>query len=58
MLAAREFARIYARLHQSGRLVQQVDMQIAAIALALNCVLVSRESDFAAVGGLRLEAWI
>ena len=55
--AAREFGRIYAELRKMGRTIQQVDMQTAAIALTLGCVLVTRDSDFAAVGGLTLEAW-
>ena len=57
LTAAREFGRIYAELRRTGRTIQQVDIQIAAIALTLNCVLVTRDSDFAAVGGLTLEDW-
>lgn len=55
--AAREFGRIYAELRKAGRLIQQVDMQTAAIALTLKCVLVTRDSDFAVVDGLTLETW-
>ena len=38
--------------------MQQIDIQIAAIALALgNCTVVTADSDFAAVPGLAVEDW-
>ncbi len=38
--------------------MQQVDLQIAAIALCLgNCTVVSKDSDLAAVPGLSVENW-
>ena len=59
---APEAAEIYGRLdaepRRKGRLIQQVDMQIAAIALALGqCTVVSEDSDLFAVPGLSVENW-
>jgi tRNA(fMet)-specific endonuclease VapC len=56
--AAEEFGRIYAHLKRSGRLIQQIDIQIAAVAICLgNCTVVTKDSDFAAVPGLSFENW-
>jgi tRNA(fMet)-specific endonuclease VapC len=38
--------------------MQQIDMQIAAIAFSLgNCTVVSTDSDLADVPGLKVENW-
>ncbi len=56
--AAAEFGRLFAALRQLGRPMQQVDIQIAAIALSLgNCTVVSTDSDLNAVPGLTVENW-
>jgi len=56
--AAARFGRIFADLRRMGRPMQQVDIQIAAIALSLGgCVVVSADSDLAAVPGLSVENW-
>jgi tRNA(fMet)-specific endonuclease VapC len=56
--AAREYGRVFAELRRSGRKIQQVDMQIAAIARTLgNCIVVSKDRDFGAVPGLAVENW-
>jgi tRNA(fMet)-specific endonuclease VapC len=48
--AAIKFGDVYAQLRRVGRLMQISDIQIAAIALTLpRCVVVSKDSDFAAV---------
>ena len=58
LAAAEEYGRIYAELRRRGRLIQTVDMQIAAIALSLgNTIVVSADSDLAAVPRLRVENW-
>jgi tRNA(fMet)-specific endonuclease VapC len=58
LAAAEEYGRIYAALRRTGRTIQQIDMQIAAIALSLgNTTVVSSDSDLAAVPGLRVENW-
>ncbi len=50
--------RLYAELRRKGRIIQRVDLQIAAIALTLGqCTVVSDDTDLSAVPGLRLESW-
>ena len=56
--AAACFGRIFAELRRIGRPMQQIDVQIAAIALSLgNCTVVSADSDLADVPGLTVENW-
>jgi tRNA(fMet)-specific endonuclease VapC len=56
--AAREYGRLAALLLRAGRWMQQIDIQIAAIALTLgNCTVVSSDSDLSAVPGLDVENW-
>jgi tRNA(fMet)-specific endonuclease VapC len=56
--AAAEFGRLFAELRRLGRPMQQIDIQIAAIALRLgNCTVVSADADLAAVPGLAVENW-
>lgn len=58
MRAAEEYGRIFAALRRSGRPMQQIDIQIAAIALSLgNCTVVSKDTDFSAIPGLAVENW-
>ncbi len=47
-----------AQLRDGGRVMQQVDLQIAPIALTLGqCTVVSEDSDLTFVPGLRVENW-
>jgi tRNA(fMet)-specific endonuclease VapC len=56
--AAEEFGRLAAELKRLGRPMQQIDIQLAAIALSLgNCTVVSADSDLTAVPGLKVEDW-
>ena len=56
--AAEEFGRIYTELKRAGRAMQQIDMQIGAIARTLrNCVVVSKDSDLSAISGITAENW-
>ncbi len=56
--AAEEYGRIAAELRRIGRPMQQIDIQIAAIARALgHCTLVSSDSDLKAIPGLPVENW-
>ena len=56
--AAEEYGRIYADLRRVGRTIQQIDIQIAAVALTLgNCTVVTKDSDFWTIPGLDIEDW-
>jgi tRNA(fMet)-specific endonuclease VapC len=56
--AAHEFGRIIAGLKKIGRPMQQIDIQIAAIAFTLgNCSVVTTDSDLSGVPGLSVENW-
>jgi len=56
--AALVFGGIIAELKRIGRPMQQIDIQIAAIAFTLgNCTVVTGDSDLAAVPGLSVENW-
>ena len=56
--SAAEFGRVFTLLKRNGRPMQQVDIQIAAIAFALgDCKVVSSDSDLNAIPGLFVETW-
>ena len=56
--AAAEFGRVFAYLKSVGRMIQKIDIQLAAIALTLgDCTIVTADSDLSAVPGLMLENW-
>jgi tRNA(fMet)-specific endonuclease VapC len=56
--AAAEYGKIAAHLEHTGRPMQQVDIQIAAIALTLGrCTVVTTDSDLSAIPGLKVENW-
>ena len=56
--AAAEFGRVFIQLKRMGRPMQQIDIQIAAIAFTLgNCAVVTTDSDLLAVPGLDVENW-
>lgn len=56
--AAEEYGRVFAALRRLGRPMQQIDMQIAAVALCLgNCRVVTKDGDLSAVPGLQVENW-
>jgi tRNA(fMet)-specific endonuclease VapC len=56
--AAEHFGRVFTELRRLGRPMQQIDIQIAAIAFALgNCTVVTADSDLSSVPGLVVENW-
>ena len=56
--AAKEYGRLAAFLKRTERPMQQIDIQIAAIAITLgNCTVVSTDSDLTAIPGLTVENW-
>ena len=56
--AARIFGDIRADLSRKGTIIGPYDLQIAAIALANNCTLVTHNTgEFSRIAGLELEDW-
>ena len=55
--AAAEYARLRTYLEQAGTPLHELDMMIAAHALALDAMLVTRDQAFRHVPMLRLEHW-
>lgn len=56
--AAEEYGRIAAELKRCGRTIQQIDIQIAAVARMLGtCTVVTADGDLSAVAGLKVENW-
>lgn len=56
--AAEEYGRVFDELKRSGRPIQQIDMQIGAVARTLpHCVVVSKDADLAAIPGITVENW-
>ncbi|MBI4939069.1 MAG: type II toxin-antitoxin system VapC family toxin [Nitrosomonadales bacterium] len=56
--AARAFGEIRTDLARKGTPIGPYDLQIAAIALANNCVLVTHNTgEFSRIAGLKLEDW-
>jgi tRNA(fMet)-specific endonuclease VapC len=56
--AAWEYGRLYAEPRRIGRPMQQIDIQLATIALTLgDCTVVTTDWDLTAVPGLHTENW-
>jgi tRNA(fMet)-specific endonuclease VapC len=56
--ASEEFGRLHVVLRRAGRSMQVVDVQLAAVALALgDCTVVTTDTDLKAVPGLAVEDW-
>ena len=56
--AARQFGRVVTELRRIGRPIPPIDMQIAAIALANDLILLTADRHFDHVAGLKHENWI
>ena len=49
---------IFAEMRLTGRVIQQIDMQIGAIARTLpNCIVVSKDADLKAIRAVAIEDW-
>jgi tRNA(fMet)-specific endonuclease VapC len=55
--AARHYARLRAALEEHGEPMGNLDLMIAAHALAVGAILVSNDRAFRRVKGLRIEDW-
>ncbi|MBI3462130.1 MAG: type II toxin-antitoxin system VapC family toxin [Planctomycetes bacterium] len=51
------YGRVKRETERRGLSLDENDLWIAATALAVNVVLVTRDSDFRRVSGLRVEDW-
>lgn len=56
-LAARQYALLRARLHKQGLPMGNLDLMIAAQALALGVTLVTNDRAFARITNLKIEDW-
>jgi tRNA(fMet)-specific endonuclease VapC len=58
LAAAEEYGRVFAELRRAGRPIQQIDIQIAAIARSLGgCTVISADADLRRVPRLSVEDW-
>ena len=55
--AARQYGTLRATLERQGRRMGNLDMLIAAHALALGLVLVTADHAFGRIKGIRIENW-
>ena len=56
--AAAQYGSIFVALRHAGRMMQQIDMQLGAIARTLpNCIIVSKDADLRAIPGVVVEDW-
>jgi len=56
--AAERFGVIFAEVRKAGRVIQQIDMQIGAVAQTLpNCIVFSKDADLKAIPGIVVEDW-
>jgi len=51
-------AEIYANLQQKGKLIGDADILIASAAIIQNFILVSADTDFNRIQGLKIENWL
>jgi tRNA(fMet)-specific endonuclease VapC len=53
-----EAAEIWTKLKKRGKLINDADILIASIAKTKNCILVSNDTDFNRIQGLKVENWL
>ncbi|HLD79327.1 MAG TPA: type II toxin-antitoxin system VapC family toxin [Candidatus Nanoarchaeia archaeon] len=51
-------ARVYANLRKKGELIEDADILIGSIAYYGNFILVSDDTDFSRIQGLKIENWL
>jgi len=56
--ASRAYGELFWELRGAGVVLSQVDIMLAALALQMGAVVVTRDSDFAAVPELRRQNWL
>jgi predicted nucleic acid-binding protein len=55
---ARQYAQLFYDLRRRGRVLSQVDLMVAALAINLNVTVLTTDRDFEAVNGISCENWI
>lgn len=55
---ARIYGEVFWKLRQSGAVLSQVDMMLAALARQLNAVVLTSDADFRALPEVRCENWL
>jgi len=56
--ASKEYGRLALALKRAGRVIGQIDILIAAIAISLgDCIVVSNDKDMLVIPGLTVENW-
>ncbi len=55
---SRIYGEIHHHLRQSGRVLSQVDMMVAALARQMKLTLVTSDRDFEALSGIPAENWL
>lgn len=55
---AQVYGRLFVHLRSTGRVLSQVDLMLAALALDLGVVLATSDRDFKAAPGLAIEDWL
>jgi tRNA(fMet)-specific endonuclease VapC len=53
-----EAAKIYANLQQKGQLIEDADILIASVVKTWDSILVSDDTDFHRIQGLRIQNWL
>ncbi len=53
-----EASQIWSNLKQGGELLEDADILIASVAKIRDCILVSDDSDFERIAGLKRENWL
>jgi tRNA(fMet)-specific endonuclease VapC len=49
---------IYSELKRKGKLIKDADILISSISLIKNCILVTNDTDFNRIDGLKIENWL
>lgn len=55
---AKAYGTVYQELRRAGVVISQVDMLLAALARTMGLILLTTDSDFRHVAGLRIENWV
>jgi tRNA(fMet)-specific endonuclease VapC len=49
---------IYSELKRKGKLIKDADILISSMSFIKNCILISNDTDFNRIDGLKIENWL